>query len=259
MKRCRSALLVLVTLTLAAAGTAMPFAAAYMQDARQTDPEIRSFDSFSLTLRQEVDLGRTLKLIAGSNYYIAEAEQAEDAGMTQTEVLAAGEELLEELSRFGLLDQYPAYLPKVWPQTLCAYDEDVSIPTWTIEWNMPDEHGNCYVWLDDAAGKAFLITVPSPHYTNNYIYNDRGELIYAAAENWRAFLEDYYGTEVSIGNEVWFDSSARFALIFSLGTAEDEEQSFFQLDLYIYFADGFTTLSPYVERANASATPPSDS
>ena len=78
MRRCKRFLLVLFTLTLAAAGAAMPFAASWLQDARQTVSETRSFDSFRLTLRQEVDLGRTLRLIAASNYYIAEAEEAAD-------------------------------------------------------------------------------------------------------------------------------------------------------------------------------------
>lgn len=260
MKRWRSALLVLVTLTLAAAGAAMPFAAAYMQDERQTDPEIRSFDSFSLTLRQEADLGRTLKLIAGSEYYIEEiAESEADARMTQVEALSAAEELIKELSQYGLLNGAVSSLPTIWPQTLHAFDESVSIPTWAMQWNLPDKGDTLYVWMDDATGKAFLISVPSERYTNKYVYNISSEAIYASAENWRSFLEEYYGTEVSIADEEWFDASARFPLTFSLGAAEGEGQDLFQLDLYIYFADGFTTLNPYVSPpgpANESAYDP---
>lgn len=238
-------LLVLVTLVLAAAGAGMPFAASYLQDARQSDPEVRSFDSFRLTLREEVDLGRTLKLVAGSDYYVEEAQMAEDARMTQAEILAAAEELTKRLIQFGLLDQGTSSLPRLWSSTLRAYDGSASIPTWSLEWNMPDA-GTFYIWLDDATGKAFMISVPSPIYTSHYVSNSSSEAIYASAENWRAFLEDYYGTEVRFGNEMWFDAAVKFALTFSLEAAEDEKQTDFQLDLYIYLADGFTTLSPYV-------------
>ena len=245
MKRLKKFLLPLFTLLLVAAGAAMPFAVSYMQDARQTDPETRSFDSFRLTLREEVDLGRTLKLVAGADYYVEDAQVAENARMTQAEVLSAAEEITKRLIQFGLLDQGTSSLPRLWASTLRAYDGSVSIPTWSLEWDMPDA-GTFYIWLDDATGKAFMISVPSPIYTSHYVSNGSSEAIYACAENWRAFLEDYYGTEVRFGNEMWFDAAVKFALTFFLEAAEDEEQTDFQLDLYIYLADGFTTLSPYV-------------
>lgn len=250
MRRLRRLALPLFTLLLVAAGAAMPFAASYLQDARQTEPETRSFDSFSLTLRQEADLGRTLKLIAGSDYYIEEAQQAEDARMTQAEVLAAGEELVEEMIRFGLLDTRFAYLPTIYPQTLCAYDGSVSVSTWTLEWDIPEKESSLYVWLDDASGKAFLISAPSLHYGKSYIANAGKEPIYAQTENWRAFLADYYGTEVRIAHEEWFDSAVELALVFPLGKEDEAE---FQLDLYIYFVDGFTTLNPYVDEEVSAA------
>ena len=246
MKRLNKFLLPLFTLLLAAMGAAMPFAASYMQDVRQSDPEIRSFDSFSLTLRQESDLGRTLALVSGSDYYIEENAEAEaDARMTRLEALSAAEELLKELIQYGLLDSAVTSLPTIWPQELHANDGSVSIPTWTMEWNLPDAGDTLYVWMDDATGKAFLISLPSERYSNKYVYNVSSEAIYASAENWRAFLEDYYGTEVQLAWEAWFDYSARFSLTFPLGPA-DGEKTEYQLDLYIYFADGFTTLNPYV-------------
>lgn len=256
MKRLKRWALVLVTLTLAAVGAVMPFAVSWVQDARQTDPEIRSFDSFSLTLRQESDLGRTLALVSGSDYYIEEnADAEEDTRMTRVEALSAAEELLKELIQYGLLDTAVSSLPTIWSQTLHANDESVSIPTWTMQWNLPDAGDTLYVWMDDATGKAFLISLPSERYSNKYVYNVSSEVIYASAENWRAFLEDYYGTEVQLADEEWFDYSARFSLTFPLGPA-DGEKTEYQLDLYIYFADGFTTLNPYVSPpgpANESA------
>lgn len=256
MKRLKRWALVLVTLTLAAAGAVMPFAVSWVQDARQTASETRSFDSFSLTLRQESDLGRTLQLISGSNYYIEEiADSEEDTRMTRVEVLTAAEELIKELIQYGLLDTTVSSLPTIWPQTLHANDESVSIPTWTMQWNLPDAGDTLYVWMDDATGKAFLISLPSERYSNKYVYNVSSEVIYASTENWRAFLEDYYGTEVQLADEEWFDYSASFSLTFPLGAANGEKAEY-QLDLYIYFADGFTTLNPYVSPpgpANESA------
>ena len=50
---------------------------------------------------------------------------------------------------------------------------------------------------------------------------------------------------------MWFDYTMRVALVFSLGTGEDAAE--YQLDLYNYFLDGFTTLNPYVQE-NAITT-----
>ncbi len=251
MKRLGRLWLPLFTLLLVAAGAAMPFAASYFQDAREGETEVRDFDSFSLTLRQETDLGRTLRLIAGSDYYIAENEWAEDARMTQAEVLAAAEELIKELTQFGLMEYPVSTLPTIYPQILCANDGSVSIPTWTLDWDRGEGEGTFYVWLDDASGKAFLISLSSMRYGKSSLSNAGSEHIYAYAENWRAFLEEYYGTEVHIGNEMRFDYTMRVALVFSLGTGEDAAE--YQLDLYNYFLDGFTTLNPYVQE-NAITT-----
>lgn len=249
MRRLKNALLVLLTLLLVAAGAVMPEAVSYIQDSYGPSlEESRSFDSFSLTLREEADLGRTLELIAGSDYYIAEDEQSEDARMTQVDVLAAGEELMKMLIQFGLLGQSVSSLPRIHPQTLCANDGSVSIPTWTLQWDMP---ANLYVLMDDASGKAFLISLSCMGYSEKYIAKNGTEPIYAQAENWRAFLEEYYGTEVHLADEEWFDISARFALTFPLGTAEDEAE--YQLDLHYFFADGFASLHPYVEDTRVSS------
>lgn len=251
MKRLKRYLLPLFTLLLVAAGAGMPFAASHFQDARQTDPETRSFDSFSLTLRQESDLGRTLQLISDSDYYIAEDEVAADARMTRVDVLVAAEELMREMTAFGLLNSAVSTLPRVYPQTLCANDGSIAIPTWTLQWDTPD---SLYVWMDDATGKAFMISAPSMGYSKGYIAKNGTEPIFAQAENWRAFVEGYYGTEVEIAGEEWFDYSVRFSLAFSLASGEDKEE--FRLDLYIYFGDSFTTLNPHVSPpgpANESA------
>lgn len=243
MRRLKNALLVLLTLLLVAAGAAMPAAVSYMQDVYGPSlEESRSFDSFSLTLREETDLGRTLKLIAGSDYYVEEAQASEAASLSEGQALDAAQAVLTELAQHGLLDRLPQELstPDVWPQTLISKDGTAALPMWSVSWRGGPE----YLWLDDAAGKAVMITVGCPSYSTKYVFNVDSEPIYAQAENWRQFLEDHYGTEVRIAGEEWFDPSVRFSLSFPLGG--EGEQADFQLDLYIYFADGFTTLSPHV-------------
>lgn len=275
-KRLKKWLLPLFTLLLVAVGAAMPFIASYMQDAQQADPDIRPFDSFSLTLQQQgADLGRILGTIAGKEYFINETPKADNTALTQGLALAAVEELLSGLVEFGLLEKEalaefsdPRVRPQMvipvvytdietegYPAAVLPAPEDTAytfpneyqlegdpIATWTITWNRPD---NCYVWVDDASGKAIYIEIPGlsglgkPDGSGAF-----GERLYAAAENWRAFLEDYYGVEVQITVEEWYDDAVKFVLSFPLGTGEDQE--IFQLDLYLYFTYGFSVLSPYV-------------
>lgn len=255
MRRIKNALLVLFTLLLVAAGAAMPAAVSCIQDSYGSIlEESRSFDSFSLTLREEADLGRTLKLVAESEYYVAEVQASEDASLSEGQALDAAHEVLTELAQHGLLDQLPQELstPDVWPQTLISMDGTDEIPMWSISWHNRPE----YIWLDDAAGKAVMISVGCPSYSAKYVFNVDSEPIFAQAENWRQFLADYYGTEVQISGEEWFDTSVCFLLTFPLGGAEDQEPSIFQLGLDIYFADGFATLTPYVSPVDF---PPSQS
>ncbi len=259
MRRLKNALLVAATLLLVAAGAAMPGTASYLLDAYGSRLEERvSFDSFFLTLRQETDLGRTLKLIAGSDYYVEEATASEEASLNEWDTLDAAREVLAVLSKYGLLESIPEALttPEVWPQTIISSDETISIPMWNISW--PDSPA--YIWLDDGAGKAVMISIPCMGYSEKYLAKNGTEPLYVQAENWRAFLEEYYGTNVQITGEEWFDTAARFALTFPLGG--DGEKSYFQLDLYLHFLDGFATLSPYISPfggAAAESPPPYDS
>lgn len=249
MRRLKNALLVLLTLLLVAVGAVMPAAVSYIQDScGPILEESRSFDSFSLTLREEADLGRTLKLIAGSDYYVEDAQASEDSRLSEGDALDAAREVLTGLARYGLLERLPEELstPDVWPQTLIPMDGTAAIPMWSVSWHDGPE----YIWLDDAAGKAVMISIGSVRYAKDYISNANSEPFYALGENWRTFLEDYYGTEVRITGEEWSDYAVKFALTFALGG--DGEQAGFQLDLYIHYADGFTTLSPYVSPADVS-------
>ena len=272
-KRLKKWMLPLFTLILVATGAAMPFIASYMQDAQQADPDIRPFDSFSLTLQQQgTGLGRLLNVIANREYYIAETSKSEDAVLTQGLALAAAEDLMTELVKYDLLSKETLaefFDPRVHPQVVTPvayineesidwnaaatpgpdydafpgdYIEEDGIPTWTVTWDQPSD---CHVWLDDASGQAIYIEIPAlsdmgkPDGSGAF-----GEKTYALVEKWRVFLSDYYRTEVQVTDEVWYDEAVSFALSFPLGAGEDQE--IFTLDLYFYFKYGFCVLSPYV-------------
>ena len=273
MKQLKKWMLPLFTLLLVAVGAAMPFIVSYMQDAQQAEADIRPFDSFSLTLQQQGDdLSRILGAIAGGSYYINEASKAEDVMLSDGLALAATEDLLTELVKYGLLNKETLarfYSPKVQAQMVIpvvytdaetegypsavlpgpdgdssnAYVlEENAISTWTITWDQPDD---CYVWLDDASGKAIMIEIPGPSGLGIFDGSSAfGERVYALVEKWRTFLSDYYSTEVQVTDEEWYDDAVKFALSFPLGTGEDQE--IFSLNLYFYFSYYFSILSPYV-------------
>ncbi|MBD5162362.1 MAG: hypothetical protein HDT14_10205 [Oscillibacter sp.] len=271
MRRFKRYLLVLVTLLLVATGAAMPFAVSHVQDARQVAAEVRPFDSFQLTLKEEADLSRLLGAIASGAYYINETPDAEDTALTQGLALAAVEDLLTHLVKYDLLMKETLAQfsdPRVRAQTVVPvaytdtetegaaaalpgpeydafpgdYTEEDGIPTWTVTWNQPSDS---YIWLDDATGKAIYIQIPSLSGLGKFDgSNAYYEEAYAVAEKWRAFLSDYYSTEVQVANERWYDDAVRFGLSFPLGVGEDQE--IFHLELFLYFSYRFSTLSPYV-------------
>lgn len=271
MRRFKRYLLVLVTLLLVAAGALMPFAVSHVQDARQVEAEVRPFGSFQLTLKEEADLSRLLGAIAGKAYYINETPDAEDTALTQGLALAAAEDLLTQLLKYGLLKKGTLAQfsdPRVRPQIVIPvvytdtetdraaavlpgpdydpfpgnYIEEDGIPTWTIVWDQPNDS---YIWLDDASGKAIYIQIPSLSDLGKYDGSAAfDEKVYALTENWREFLSDYYSTEVQIAGEEWYDDAVRFSLSFPLGAGEGQE--IFHLDLFLYFTYHFSTLSPYV-------------
>ena len=272
MRRLKKWMLPLFTLLLVAAGAAMPFIASYMQDTQQAEADIRPFDSFSLTLQQQgTDLARLLGTIQSEAYYIHEAAKAEDITLSEGLALAAAEDLLAELVEYGLLNkeslarfsgpkvQAQQVIPVVYTNTETdqpaatlpgpdydafpgEYTEEAPIPTWTITWDQPD---NCWIWLDDASGKAIMIEFPG--LTGLGLFDGSAEFrerVYALVDKWRVFLSDYYSTAVQVADEEWYDYTVKFVLSFPLGVGEDQEV--FHLDLYFYSVGYSTILSPYV-------------
>ena len=252
VKRC---LTVLATLLLVAAGAAMPFAASYMQDARQAGSEVWSFDPFRLTLKQEEDVSRVLEMITGMDYYIAETQHLTDARLSEGEALSAAEEILTVLIKQRLLEDPKTWTdfpgPGVWPQTMMAWDNSIAVPTWVVSWQSDTQY--IHIWLDDVSGKAFMISVPSPPKPNP-LPKSAVENVYIEMEAWRVFLENHYGVEVQVSYEEWYDTAVKFNFSFLLGGEQtDLERRFYSLDLYMYFDAGFTTLSPYVSTVNGAS------
>lgn len=236
MRRLRRWLPPLLTLLLIAAGAAMPWAVFRVQDAYgENRQEQRMLDLFSLTLREEADLGQTLRLIQGGNYGMS--DQAENEVLNEEEALAAVREVLALMADFGLVDPWlPESMSGFRAQLGALFsleDEAISIPMWTVYSGA--DGGSCLFYLDDASGKIFLANVPSPGPL-------AGEELYVCMERWRQFIEAYYGVEIYAASEAWYDDAVLFNLPFRLG--EDEE--LFQLGVYLYFSDGFASLTPFV-------------
>lgn len=264
MRKLKNALLVCFTLLLAAAGATMPFAVSYMQDARQAAEEVRPFTSFSLTLKQETDLGRILRAVDWENSDFTVSDVAEDAVLTEWEAYNAAQDAMLALHEHGLL--YREVLeglahPRIMPQTVITgtggmpmavlpgpeaerYAEDdygadaslqatepLSFATWTVQWEEPSDY---YLWLDDASGKVFMIEVAAP-------VTKVDEDVYVRMENWRSFIEDYYSTEVQDIREMWYDNAAEFHFTLPLGEGEEPVS----LTLRIYYMAGFEILAPY--------------
>ncbi len=255
-------LFTLLTLLLVAAGAAMPFAASYMQDTRQTEAEVRPFDSFSLTLQQKSDLGQTLRVIAGEYYMVIEDETAQPEKTVLTEALAleAAEVVLDELEKHDLLYKEireQAFDPRVRLQTVIpeegtgtnaavlpapddgtpvsaavgtdAWNTEDGIPTWAVSCSKPYHF---FIWLDDASSKALQVSFPS------YTLADEDQSF--LEEKWRRFVEDYYGVEAVLSDHVWMYDSMQYTFSFTLGA--DEEVCRLYLNLY---SDGYASLRPW--------------
>ena len=200
-------------------------------------------------------MSRVLEMITGMDYYIAETQHLTDARLSEGEALSAAEEILTVLIKQRLLEDPKTWTdfpgPGVWPQTMMAWDNSIAVPTWVVSWQSDSQY--IHIWLDDASGKAFMISVPSPPKPNP-LPKSAVENVYIEMEAWRVFLENHYGVEVQVSYEEWYDTAVKFNFSFLLGGEQtDLERRFYSLDLYMYFDAGFTTLSPYVSTVNGAS------
>lgn len=195
MKKLRRALLPLLTLALIAAGAVMPYAACRLQDSRLVGgSEDRSFDSVSLTLRQEGGIGETARLLSGP-YSIM--EWSGETAMTAAEALEAGMKALESMKQAGLIPTSRLNLVKKldsggsMPLLAVSEDGERSSLLWQCWWTVEDEEERTdwYLLVEDATGLAVEASVGSALYAGK-------EAPYAQMDSWVNFFQDYYGIQI---------------------------------------------------------------
>lgn len=240
MRRLKSALLVLSTLLLVAAGAAMPGAVGYIQDAYGAGrQESRSFDSFSLTLRQDSETARLLRRLARGDYWMEEAvdwsEQPVQPTHTARQAADAAMEALAWMAKCGVIEsgaledmgtpQVTASIIKTdsnlsWQegagdsdtsaQASLGVDPETEIETVAIAWDcwwpeIESDRAGPMVRIDDGTEKLLMAMVPTPREGKSV------DLDYQA-ECWRKFLEDHYGfAVVNTAEYLYDDGDARYS------------------------------------------------
>ena len=248
MRWVKNMLLVLVTLALAATGAAMPLITSRLQDARQAGAEIRSFDSFVLTLEKKGELSRILRFLSeNQNYHFDNAP--ENARMSEAEAVDAAREAVI------LLAQYKLISPEVMGAALesaaagiegpsafmarivsSADPQAPSFVTWIVYWESLDIR----IDLDDASGKAYQISISDgiwPFDKDKFNKNTASvgrsiEDMYAQAENWGRFLEEYY--EVKFMDYAEDESLDYFTPVFLLYIDLEDGKDWLPMKLYFY-------------------------
>lgn len=259
MKRVKNILLVLGTLIMVAAGALMPGIVSYLQDAYGLNrQESRSFDSFSLTLRQDSEAARLLRRLAAGNYWVEEgidwANEPVQPVHTPKQAEDAAVEVLERMVKCGVLESSVLEERGTPEVTVSAAktDSNLLVPTdgednaqaslgivpetevelISIAWNFWWRNGRSTyyapeVQIDDATEKLLMATVPMP--TNGGVIDFDNQ-----QKCWTAFLEDHYGFDV-INVEKTYHPDGDAEYIFDL----DPEDGEGVLRIAVYFVDVF--------------------
>ncbi len=223
MRRVKNGLLVVFTLLLVVAGAVMPGVAGYLQDSYGASmQETRSFDSFSLTLRQDSELAQVLRLLVEQNYVVVDWDNHTAYNKKQAEGIV--EKTLQMMYKYGLMedDALDALgTPHVEPCALAAYSEEIRYSgeetdsagagavlgpsggelyavAWDCQWR--DEKGRMEYMLriDDETGKILMAFIRAPVFVP-------GEEVYDRMDHWKNFVEDHYGFEVTSVAEMYID------------------------------------------------------
>ena len=259
MRWLKNMLLVLVTLALAATGAAMPLVASRLQDARQAGAETRSFDPFVLTLEKKGELSRILRFLSENQVYDFIEGTPEDARMSEAEAVDAAKEAVILLERYKLvspevmsaalesaaagIEGPSAFMARI---VSSADTQTPSFVTWIVYWESLDIR----IDLDDASGKAYQIRISEiwPFNREKFDKNTASvgrsiENMYAQAENWGRFLEEYY--EVKFRDFVEDESLDYFVPVFLLYIDLEDGKDWLPMKLYFY--DYLTHLLPNYE------------
>lgn len=253
MKWFKNALLVLVTLALAAAGAVMPFTAARWQDQQQAGVEVRSFDSFLLTLKKKGELNQILRFFAENGYYEFLDAAPEEAAMSEQEAVDAAMEVVEVMFKCGLIDRSILNAikeneaagvdpPSVYISRITSEPEaQAAYITHGVDWYNP----GISISLDDASGKAFQIfanytawwQLDEQYDSNTSKTTMSKEDFYARMENWRLFIKEYYDFEVQEIEEIPYSDSRGFWLYVDLEDGGD------LIPMRLYLTEDVATLS----------------
>ena len=253
MRRIKNVLLVLFTLTLVVVGAVMPFAASRLQDAQQAGAEIRSFDSFVLTLEKKGELSQILRFLSENNYSYSTLRASTDLPyeprLSEAEASEMAMEAVALLGQYGLIsqEQMKAALtdkPEVRPLVVLSEPNmQASYIIWNVDW----VNVNIGIDLDDASGKAYYIGAAYFWYSDGEQYDNNiastgmsKEYFYVQMENWGKFLEAYYEVTLQdIEEQQLLDSGGkRFWLYIDLDDGGD------WLPMRLYLREDGAALSP---------------
>lgn len=252
--RFKSAALPLLTLALIAAGAAMPYAACRLQDARLAGgAEDRSFDSVSLTLRQEGGVGETARLMAGPYSVV---EWSGETAMTEEEALGTGMKVLEDMKQADLIPASRLNLLKklgsgsATPLLVVSEDGERSGIIWQCWWMLEeDDLMDWILFIEDATGQMAEATVGGAYYAY-------AEDVYRQMERWRSFFQDYYGIEIPAIQESAVDDGWVWNFLLPFDPRDGlEEWCALGLSLYDGVATFFFTDAGQME-SSAQAIPP---
>lgn len=229
--RLKNAVLPLLTLALIAAGAAMPYAACRLQDERLAGgAEDRSFDSVSLTLRQEGGVGEIARLMAGPYSMV---EWSGETAMTGEEALETGLKVLEDMKQADLIPTSRLNLLKklgsgsAAPLLVVSEDGERSGVMWQCWWALEeDDRMEWYLLIEDATGLVVEATVGG-------VYFNYDEDVYRQMERWRSFFQDYYGIEIPSIQEYAVDNGWLWQFFLPFDPQDGlGERCVLELDLY---------------------------
>lgn len=171
--------------------------------------ETRSFDSFSLTLRQDSELAQVLRLLVEQNYVVVDWDNHTAYNKKQAEGIV--EKTLQMMYKYGLmeddaLDAYSEEIRYSGEETdsagagavLGSSGGELYAVAWDCQWR--DEKGRMEYMLriDDETGKILMAFIRAPVFVP-------GEEVYDRMDHWKNFVEDHYGFEVTSVAEMYID------------------------------------------------------
>lgn len=204
MRRMRGVLLVLLTAVLVAGGAMLPYIASLVQDRYlESEVDVWTFDPVGLRLGDEPAVWPALCLMAGPHGWLSwDSEttlQRDDA--VQAALAAATAMEKAGLTMPGIAE-ISAEKVNIGVELAVSGDiRGLSAVLWSFFW-FTDEGAVCNMFIDDSTGKMVGVVMSTPR------FKDR-EHLYIQMENWRVFLEDYYGLEIE-NVEEWGETYALY-------------------------------------------------